>query len=704
MTLPRWLSAGLMALALAVLPPLNGELRAQPAEPVIAPPWLRTVLPEDALAYARLAHPWGVLGNPKGTALDPLQSTLANAAAISGLRQGLGELLAPVEPLWGQAADWLLNTLDSPLELALLAPAGPQPLPRVMLAGTLAVSDIPAARAALERLTALHPGLAWLQPLDAEGYGILGLMGQPMPLHFDPASRHLLLLAGAVPDTAALAAFEDTLRQRDTHPMYPLEREIDTSGQGLFAWIDAAAVVRLGEPFVPPPMRGALEVSGIRELRQIAFGMGTSGGRGRLELVALMPWTGFRQALPAPELHLDLPTGPETTSVGLLGLPSAAQWEALRGLRRLADPEGRDSLAALERGFRRHTGTVLADWWRALGPDLVYLNDGHGAYWGLRLRDPALFERLLSTLDERLELALETREVDGQTYTHLALPALLDRRWPAERMPRLWRQLLVNPGHLYWTREGDYLLLAPLPQPLFERVAGTAGPSVGLWLRDEIGLDGSDAVLALAARVSGVPRLYYAMHLRLLQYLGDALERPVDLFALPTARQAAVPVEGRYALQLGSSAERLSLELLYESNPLELLFAGNSTTTLIAAGVITAVAIPAYQDYRIRARVGTGLQAGDTLRQALQAHHERTGRFPDPAEFEALARGVVERSEVLGAARFDPQRNRLVLTLAAPPTLVGKTLTLSARPDNGALDWRCSSEDIAPRYLPARCR
>src|SRR5436190_10171901 len=79
-----WLSLGLYGLeARAATPP--------PAEPqmsttLAAAPYLRTVLPSDALAYVRLANPWGLLGVPKGNMLSEALASEGVKAAMSALQ------------------------------------------------------------------------------------------------------------------------------------------------------------------------------------------------------------------------------------------------------------------------------------------------------------------------------------------------------------------------------------------------------------------------------------------------------------------------------------------------------------------------------------------------------------------------------------------------------------------------------------------
>ena len=118
-----WLSVGLPALVVrAATPPL--------AEPLLsttltATPYLRTVLPPDALAYVRIANPWGLLGVPKGNMLSEVLASEGVRAAMSTLQGAIvQQLLGPLQPQIGPLPGVLLDQVRSPLELAVLRPAG----------------------------------------------------------------------------------------------------------------------------------------------------------------------------------------------------------------------------------------------------------------------------------------------------------------------------------------------------------------------------------------------------------------------------------------------------------------------------------------------------------------------------------------------------------------------------------------------------
>ena len=108
-----WLSLGLPALAApaATQPPPEPHVPATLA----ATPYLRTVLPPDALAYVRIAHPWGLLGVPKGNMLSEALASEGVRAAMSALQGAIvRQLLGPLQPQIGPLPGVLLDQVRSP--------------------------------------------------------------------------------------------------------------------------------------------------------------------------------------------------------------------------------------------------------------------------------------------------------------------------------------------------------------------------------------------------------------------------------------------------------------------------------------------------------------------------------------------------------------------------------------------------------------
>src|SRR6266403_1672972 len=86
---------------------------------------LHALAARAALAYVRMANPWGLLGVPKGNMLSEALASEGVRAAMSALQGAIvRQLLGPLQPQIGPLPGVLLDQVRSPLELAVLRPAG----------------------------------------------------------------------------------------------------------------------------------------------------------------------------------------------------------------------------------------------------------------------------------------------------------------------------------------------------------------------------------------------------------------------------------------------------------------------------------------------------------------------------------------------------------------------------------------------------
>lgn len=124
-------------------------------------------------------------------------------------------------------------------------------------------------------------------------------------------------------------------------------------------------------------------------------------------------------------------------------------------------------------------------------------------------------------------------------------------------------------------------------------------------------------------------------------------------------------------------------------------------------GILAAVALPAYQDYTIRARVSEGLLAAATARTAVSETYANAGTM----NLTAASVGVENQSSPMVASvtwtNYSANAGDVVVTLSANTALggaAGKTLVLRAAGANGKVTWSCGAGTIAPKYLPGSCK
>jgi len=708
-----WFGLGLYALAArAATPP--------PAEPHVsttltAMPYLRTVLPPDALAYVRIAHPWGLLGMPKGNMLSEALASEGVRAAMNTLQGAMvQQLLGPLQPQLGPLPGVLLDQVRSPLELVVLRPAGDDgALPDLLLLVQLRSATRDTANALLQTLAQIEPELQLETPLDQHGIGRLQVMGFPIIVSFDTASRRLFLLVTQNPAPAALTQRLQSLQPRADALMLPLEAEVDTSGQGFFVWLDAKTIFTMVRGLIPPEEFLVWQRLGGPAIQQVALGMGVSAGKGRFKLILDMPKVGVRTLLPAVEAPLTFDAAGAPAGLVMLGLPNASDWQQAEAFVRTNIPDVDEQLQPFKDGVLATTGLGFDDWLNLFGPELAYVADAAGQYSVVRLRDPEKFATLLEVLQNKYGFRYEKRELYGQTYAHLTFPdieEIVARAYPGLRakmgvtpVEQLWWRLFsFVPGHLYWKMEGQYLIFAQIPQVLIDRDRITAKTPIKSWLKDVQKLPGDDALFLASAQVEGVPKLLYTAYLQILQSLGDLTGQPLDLFTLPSAMEVKLPQQGSYGVKFTSSANRLALEATYESNPLEVFFVGGGVRTVAMVGMLAAIAVPNFLEYRRQVEIGQQLSQAAAFKTVMADFYVAQGHFPTEDEL-SDAFASLEEAPIASQIELEPDTGVIVLYVKQDNLGDHNRVYFMPMPQGGTVQWSCRAE-FEVKYTLQECR
>jgi type IV pilus assembly protein PilA len=123
-------------------------------------------------------------------------------------------------------------------------------------------------------------------------------------------------------------------------------------------------------------------------------------------------------------------------------------------------------------------------------------------------------------------------------------------------------------------------------------------------------------------------------------------------------------------------------------------------------GILAAIAIPAYQDYTIRAQVSEGINLASGAKAAIAEYFMDSGALPGSngeAGLEAAANinGNYVQSVTVGA-------NGVVTVDYSGPEvnaqILGQTLTLTPTTNAGSVSWTCASGTLAPKHVPSACR
>lgn len=126
-------------------------------------------------------------------------------------------------------------------------------------------------------------------------------------------------------------------------------------------------------------------------------------------------------------------------------------------------------------------------------------------------------------------------------------------------------------------------------------------------------------------------------------------------------------------------------------------------------GILMAIAIPAYQDYTVRARVSEGLTLATAAKVAVYETRMSEGAGAWPATEQDAG---YESPNTPTVSSIDITNGVITVTYADPPEISGQTILLTPTiGDGGAVEWSCNANKawgtagtVSSRYVPADCR
>ena len=129
-------------------------------------------------------------------------------------------------------------------------------------------------------------------------------------------------------------------------------------------------------------------------------------------------------------------------------------------------------------------------------------------------------------------------------------------------------------------------------------------------------------------------------------------------------------------------------------------------------GILAAVALPAYQDYTVRAKVTEGISLAGSAKVAV-AENASNGKpfdsgYTAPTATANVASIAISQATgeitVTYSAAIDGGGKTILFTPTSGGAALAGTATDSTIPAGGSIAWACTGGTLAAKYRPGTCR
>jgi type IV pilus assembly protein PilA len=124
-------------------------------------------------------------------------------------------------------------------------------------------------------------------------------------------------------------------------------------------------------------------------------------------------------------------------------------------------------------------------------------------------------------------------------------------------------------------------------------------------------------------------------------------------------------------------------------------------------GILAAIAIPAYQDYTIRAKVTEALNVAAAGKTALSEHYLAQGTMPaDPTTAGIDTTATTQYVASLDYTQTSTNVGFIEITLAGTigGDANGDTIRLTGTGSSSSVKWSCTDGNLDNKYRPSSCR
>lgn len=117
-------------------------------------------------------------------------------------------------------------------------------------------------------------------------------------------------------------------------------------------------------------------------------------------------------------------------------------------------------------------------------------------------------------------------------------------------------------------------------------------------------------------------------------------------------------------------------------------------------GILAAIAIPAYHDYTIRARITEGLTISTLYQIGVSDYVLKNRKFPQST----IDLGITQDVHSKFVRNIGIENGMIIITFTGTSEIEGKSVVYKPSISNNNVVWECRGVDIQPKYLPSKCR
>jgi type IV pilus assembly protein PilA len=126
-------------------------------------------------------------------------------------------------------------------------------------------------------------------------------------------------------------------------------------------------------------------------------------------------------------------------------------------------------------------------------------------------------------------------------------------------------------------------------------------------------------------------------------------------------------------------------------------------------GILAAIAIPAYQDYTIRAKVSEGLNTVAVARTSVAEYWNTNGTFPAANTVAGLAASNAYATSIIQSLAVAAAGSTAQITIAfealGGDAGAGDDIIFVGTPTpGGTIQWDCTGGSLEAKYKPSNCR